>query len=560
MLVELRLENYAVIENLAIEFAPGLNLLTGETGAGKSILIDALALLLGAKASPEWVRFGAERATLAAVFSLESGEKLVSRILDENGIDGDGEDLIVRRDIGAKGRVFINNQPATSAVLKQLAPYLASIHAQNQSLVSFDAQARLGLVDRFAGFETAPLEQSFARWAEIRRRLQELEKSDAERLRVLDLWSFQQREIAEAKIEPQEDERLEAERRVLLNAEKIRGAAESGFDLLYENPQSTSASLRAAERKLEDLVAFEPKFQEACAALESARITVEDLAASLRDYAARIESSPERLGEVEERLARLDRLKRKYGPRLEDVCGFAAELAEKLSEFENREETIRRLRVELNEAAQEYLGLARDASARRREAAKRLRKAVEAEINELAMKSEFRIEIGGTDEPDDWTASGFDRAEYLISTNPGEPLRPLAEIASGGELSRVMLALKATVESGPRAKARRGSGRTLVFDEIDTGIGGRAAEAVGRKLKTLAEGHQVFCVTHLPQIAAFADHHYLIEKQHANGRTRTSVRCLSRDERRAEIARMMSGANVTEASLKHAEQMIRANA
>ncbi|HVI05830.1 MAG TPA: AAA family ATPase, partial [Sphingomicrobium sp.] len=338
VLVELRLENYAVVERLAIEFAPGLNLLTGETGAGKSILIDALALLGGAKASPDLVRFGAERATLAAVFRLErSGEKLVSEILDENGIDADGEDLILRREIGLKGRLFVNNQPATAAVLKQLAPHLASIHAQNESLVSFDAAARLELVDQFVAVESSLLEEAFARWADIRRRIHELEKSDEERLRVFDLWSYQQREIDEAKIEPQEDGRLESERRVLLNAEKIRGAAGAAFDLLYENPQSASVSLRTAERKLEELAAFEPKFQDGRAALESARITVEDLGASLRDYAATVESSPERLAEVEERLARLDRLKRKYDPKLDDVSRFSAELAVKLAEFEKRD-------------------------------------------------------------------------------------------------------------------------------------------------------------------------------------------------------------------------------
>jgi DNA repair protein RecN (Recombination protein N) len=559
VLLELRLENYAVIEKLAIEFAPGLNLLTGETGAGKSILIDALALLLGAKASPELVRFGAERATLSAAFRLEpSGEKLVSRVLDENGIDPEGEDLILRREIGPKGRVFVNNQPAAAAVLKELAPHLASIHAQNESLVSFDAAARLELVDQFAGVETALLDETFARWTDLRHQIHGLETNDEERLRIFDLWSFQRREIDEAKIEPGEDERLEAERRVLLNAEKIRASAESAFDLLYENQQSASTSLRAAERKLEELISFEPKFQDASVALESARITVEDLATNLRDYAASVESSPERLAEVEERLARLDRLKRKYGPTLEGVRRFSAELAGKLSDFEKRDETLTRLRSELSRAADEYLGLARETSARRREAVKRLRKRVQSAVHELAMNCEFRIELGGTNEPDNWTRTGFDRAEYLISTNPGEPLRPLAEIASGGELSRVMLALKAAVESV--AKPGRNPTRTLLFDEIDTGIGGRAAEAVGRKLKALAENHQVLCVTHLPQIAAFADHHYLIEKQHSNGRTRTSVRRLSRDERTSEIARMMSGAKLTEASLKHAEQMIRANA
>ena len=561
MLVELRLENYAVIDNLAVEFGAGLNLLTGETGAGKSIVIDAIGLLMGEKASPDLVRFGAERAVISAVFEIEAiSEKLVSCILENNGIDADEANLILRREIAAKGRVFVNNQPATVAVLKQLAPHLSSIHAQNESLVSFDAGVRLELLDTFGGTQLAPLAEAFEKWKKIKTRIAELEQGEQDRLRLVDLWTFQKREIEDAKLQPEEDERLETEKRVLANAEKIHNAAMQAFDLLYEGASSSSASLSAAQKHVEELLRYEPKFQEPLASLESARISVEDVGASLRDYAGGIESSPEHLAELEDRLALLDRLKRKYGPTLDEVINLGAEVARKLSEIENKDETLQQLRRELATAADEYVNMARAVSKKRYDAAKRLEKLVETQINELAMKSRFGIEVSGTDEEGNWTDSGFDRAEYLISTNPGEPMHPLDQIASGGELSRVMLALKASVEAGSVKKRNSGAQRTMIFDEIDTGIGGRAAEAVGKKLKALSRSNQVLCVTHLPQIATFADHHYLIEKQQAGGRTRTTVRLITGDERTEEIARMLSGARLTETSLKHAEQMLKANA
>ena len=318
MLAELRLENYAVIDNVVVEFAPGLNLLTGETGAGKSILIDALALLLGEKASTDIIRDGAERAVISALFEVEAeAEKTVAGILENNGIDAEEESLILRREIatGGKGRVFINNQPATVGVLRQLAPYLATIHAQNESLVSFNAAARLDLLDAYAGTQLEAVAHTFLRWKGVGERIAELQRDEQDRLRLLDLWAFQRREIAEAKLQGGEDERLEAEKRVLANAEKIYGAAKNAFDLLYEGPASTSSSLRAAQKHVEELARYEPKFQDALAAVETARISVEDVGATLRDYAGGIQASPERLAEIEDRLALLDRLKRKYGSR-----------------------------------------------------------------------------------------------------------------------------------------------------------------------------------------------------------------------------------------------------
>ena len=570
----MRLENYAVIDNLVVEFGQGLNLLTGETGAGKSILVDALALLLGDKASSDVIRTGSERAIVSAVFEAEgAAEKPLAGILEANGLDeSDDGSLILRREIaaGGKGRVFVNNQPATVAVLRLLAPYLATVHAQNESLSSFDGPTRLGLLDAFAGSQLEAVESSFAAWKATRTRIDDLERGEQDRLRLVDLWIFQKKEIDEARLQSGEDERLETEKRVLANAEKIYNAAMNAFDLLYEGNGSTASSLRAAQKQVEELVRYEPKFQEALAALETARISVEDVGATVRDYAGGIHASPEHLSQVEDRLALLDRLKRKYGPTLDEVMQFCAEVSRKLAEVENKDEILHGLRSELAKAAGEYLRAARTLSRKRAEAARRLETLVEAEINDLAMKSTFRIEMISLEEEGNWTGGGFDQVVYMISTNPGEPLRQLEYIASGGELSRVMLALKASVESGAgenvknaaqaqKARQGRGTQRTLVFDEIDTGIGGRAAEAVGKKLKALARSNQVLCVTHLPQIATFGDHHYVIEKKEFGGRTRTSIRRVTGEERTEEVARMLSGAKLTETSRKHAEQMIKAN-
>jgi len=566
VLVELRLENYAVIDNVAVAFASGLNLLTGETGAGKSILIDALTLLLGEKASTDVIRSGADRAVISAVFEIESSaSKTIARILEENGLDSESDSVILRREIaqGGKGRVFVNNQPATVAVLKLIGPYLATVHAQNETLAAFDGPARLALLDAYACAQVTGVHDAYHKWTGIRGRIEELERDETDRLRLLDLWTFQKREIEDAKLQAGEDERLENEKRVLANAEKIYNAAMNAFDLLYEGDSSTASSLRSARKQVEELARYEPKFQEALAALESALISVEDVGATLRDYAGGIHASPEHLAEVEDRLAAIDRLKRKYGATLDDVIAFGAEAARKLSEMENKDEVLRQLRSELAAAAQEYLTAARGLSKKRYEAARKLEKLVEAAINDLAMKSSFHIEVTGSDEEQNWSASGFDQVAYMISTNPGEPLRRLEHIASGGELSRVMLALKASVEAtAVSGGKKKGSGvpRTLVFDEIDTGIGGRAADSVGKKLKELSRTSQVLCVTHLPQIATFADHHYRIEKKESAGRTKTTVRNITGDERTEEVARMLSGAKVTESSLKHAEQMIKANA
>jgi DNA repair protein RecN (Recombination protein N) len=556
MLVELRAENYAVIDHAIASFGPGLNLLTGETGAGKSILVDALALLLGGKGSGELVRHGAEKAALSCVFESTPGAEA---ILEANGIDAEGPEIILRREIlsTGKGRVFVNNQPATVQVLKQLAPELALVHAQTESLSSFDqAQQRL-LLDRFAGISLDAVAEAHAQWHSAAGKLNDLLHGEQDRLRMVDLWTYQSKEVEQAHLQPGEDEALETEKRVLANAEKLYAAAMSAFDQLYEGSASAEAALRDALRNVEELARYDGRFAEPAQQLASARATISDVAASLRDYAEGINASPERLAEIEDRLALIDRLKRKYGKTVAEVIAFGEDVARKLSEVEDRDEILKTLRADLDKAAAAYRKAASALTAERKAAAAKLAKLAEAQINSLAMKVKFEVAVISSDQESAWSSAGWDSVEYRIATNPGEPLKPLVEIASGGELSRVLLALKVAVEEGSSTKTKKKTTpRTLVFDEIDIGIGGRAAEAVGQKLKALARAQQVLCVTHLPQIAAFADQHLAVEKREKDGRTQTRIRVLDDRARTHEVARMLSGAKVTDTSLQHAAQMI----
>lgn len=559
MLVELRAENYAVIDHAIASFGPGLNLLTGETGAGKSILVDALALLMGGKASAELVRHGADKAVVSCVFQSTPGAEAV---LKTNGLDSEGVEIILRREVlaGGKGRVFVNNQPATVAVLRQLAPELALVHAQSETLSSFDQAQQCVLLDRFAGLSAKSVAEAHARWRAAKDKLNDLLEGEQDRLRMVDLWSYQSKDIESARLKPGEDETLATEKRVLANAEKLYAAAMGAFDQLYEGSSSAEAALRAAIRNVDELARYDARFTEAAQQLASARATLSDTASTLRDYAEGINASPERLAEIEDRLAAIDRLKRKYGQTVAEVIAFGEDVARKLAEVEDRDEILKQLRAELDKAATAYREAASALTAFRAAAAQKLAKLAEEQINSLAMKARFQVAVTAAEPESAWTSNGWDTVEYRIATNPGEPLKPLHEIASGGEMSRVLLALKVAVEeSSTKSRKKNPTPRTLVFDEIDIGIGGRAAEAVGQKLKALARGQQVLCVTHLPQIAAFASQHLAVEKHEDQGRTKTRIRVLDDRARTHEVARMLSGAKVTDTSLQHAAQMIAAS-
>jgi DNA repair protein RecN (Recombination protein N) len=566
MLHEIHIQNYAVIDRLALEFRTGLNLLTGETGSGKSILVDALGLALGGRATADVIRTGEDRAIVTAVFRAEeTGGRGApwANWLEEIGIEG-ADEVILRREIQANGksRMLANDQPVTLASVRALAGTLVEIHGQSEHVQLLAREAQLGLLDQFAESDEL-LEKAgglFARLRSLDREWAELSQNEQDRLRKVDLLAFQVRELRQAKLEPGEDARLAEEKSVLANVEKIRAAASSAYNLLYEDEGSASSRVVSAARAMYELERYDSSFSVYLEPLASARATMEDLALKLRDYLANLDAHPHRLEEVEDRLALLDRLKRKYGKTMEEITEYYQAAERQLHDLEHADERRGEVERERAKALADYRKAARELSARRREAAQKMSRQVREELAQVGMEK-TRFEIHFETLPDERaTAAGTDEVEFRISPNPGEDLRALEKIASGGELSRLMLALKTVVGRG-RAKNRGGAGRhaapTFVFDEVDAGIGGRVAESVGQRLKRLARGTQVLCVTHLAQIACFADHHYFVEKSERGGRTVTSVQYLPAGEARtAELARMLSGSRVTEAAIKHATAML----
>jgi DNA repair protein RecN (Recombination protein N) len=548
MLVELTVENYAVVEKVRVRFHRGLNLLTGETGSGKSIVVDALALLLGGRASAEMVRTGAERARIAGIFE-------VSGLALPEGVESEDGELILEREILASGksRAFVGGRPVTAAVLKDVARHLGDIHGQHDQQQLFSSLVQREMLDEFAGAgeKVAAVASLFTRWRAASHELAELERTAQEKLRQADLWSFQRNEIESVNPRPGEDEALDRERRVLRNVVRLEETAGAAYATLYENPESVATQLGAVVKRLEELARIDDGMCELVAAIEPARVAVQETAHGLRHYLGKLEADPARLEEIETRLAALEKLKRKYGAALEDVIAFCAQAVRQLEAIESSSERQTALGKEVAELAAAYQTAAGGLSVARKTAAQKLARKVTGELASLAMEN-TRVEIRVS--ASEWSVSGSDAVEILISPNLGEELKPLEKIASGGELSRVALALKTCVAP---AHDRNSIPRTLVFDEIDAGVGGGAAEAVGRRLKQLSASSQVLCVTHLAQIAGFAGHHYYVEKHAERGRTITTIDELDAKARTREIGRMLSGERVTPEALRHAEQLIR---
>lgn len=559
MLLELNVENYAVVEKLRVRFHRGLNLLTGETGSGKSIIVDALSLLLGARASSDVIRAGKRRARVAGVFEADTGEGW-NEALSDVGIEPEDGELIVEREIldSGKSRAYVNGRVVTLGVLRELAGVLADIHGQHEQQRLFSARSQLDMLDAFA--ETAPQVAEVAgvyrEWRAADERLRELRGNEQERLRMLDHYRFQHREIAEAKLDAREQESLTRERDVLSNIERVRESAAGAYDALYDSTHSVTAQLAAARRDVEVLSGFDTTAAAWGEPLESARASVDDVALEIRAYLERLDPNPKRLGEIEDRLALIERLSRKYGPTLPEVIAYGEEIEGRLADLESNDEQIEQTEAEKAKLGKGYEVLAAALSKKREQAGKRLSKLVEKELASLAMEKAV-FEVGF--EPNDgaaWTASGIDKVRYLISANRGQPPRPLANVASGGELSRITLALKTCLLPSLPTQAAAVP-RTLVFDEIDAGVGGRVAESVGRRLQDLARGHQVLCVTHLPQVAGFADAHYFVEKREDSKKTFATLAELSEPERVAELARMLSGESVTASAVEHAQQILK---
>ncbi len=554
MLKLLRISNIAVVSAAEIEFGGGLNLLTGETGAGKSILVDALGLLLGGRASSEMIRTGEATGAVEGVLQMA----VLSSALEAHGLPRD-EETIVRRDVSAtaKGRASVNGALVPLSLLRELLEPCVEIHGQHDHKGLLEPETHLTLLDEHAGLLrlASDVAERHRERARLESELEALRRDRRELARRREMLEFQSREIEAARLSAGEEEELRAQRAVQANAERLRALSEEAYALLYDDDRAALPGLKQVYRKLEELASIDPRFRGAPDSRDAVVLPLEELALQLRDYRGTVEASPGRLDEIESRLTLIERLKKKYGASLGEVLGFAARCRDELAELGAPEVREAQLEQALATAAERYAKAALELSKKRRTAAAELAERVVAELKQLALeKARFRMAFEPDPaRPDDrstWTERGFERGEFLLSPNPGEELRPLAKSASGGELSRILLALESVGSRG-------GESRTLVFDEVDSGIGGRVAEVVGRRLRTLASRHQVLCVTHLPQIAALADAHFVVRKRVERGRTLTEVEQLDDLARVEELARMLAGETVTESARKHAREMMK---
>ncbi|MEO8432194.1 MAG: DNA repair protein RecN [Acidobacteriota bacterium] len=550
MLRRLTVRNLAIVEDLSIELGEGLTVITGETGAGKSILVDAMALLAGGRGSSDLVREGAARLSVSGEFDADAG---VRRLLTDSGLPS-GTTILIRREMSAdgRGRGFVEDEPTSVRTLARLGERLVAIHGQNSEQELAEAEAALELLDLFAG--TGPERDATAAaadaWSVARERIVALEASRRDRAARLDSLDYQIREMEAATPDGREEEDLERERTRLAHADRIRTAGEAALSALSEDEASAADRLGEAARAFADLAAIDPSERPHWEEAEDLKRRVADLAAAARDAAGQIESDPARLTEIGTRLERLSKLKKKYGCPVAEMPELLAGWKTERSDLANIDDAAQKAESEAGRARDAY-GAAADALTRKRgSAAPKLSAAVEKEIRALAMeKARFRIALTPHGEPAP-RRGGSESASLLFAPNPGEPEKPVERVASGGELSRLQLA----IQSVAAGRGRRG--RTLVFDEVDAGIGGRTAEVVGRKLLALAAHDQVLCVTHVPQIAALADRHFRAAKSEVSGRTVASIQDLEGRERVAEIARMLAGESVPETAMKHAEALL----
>jgi DNA repair protein RecN (Recombination protein N) len=548
MLTDLFIRNFAIIDSLHLSFGPGLNVLTGETGAGKSIIIGAIGLILGGRSSAEIIRTGEEEAVVEALFDL-SGQREIEARLAEMGIDVSGE-LLVKRIVArtGKNRVYLNGGLSTTSILSTVSSLLVNIYGQHESQTLVRSENHLTLLDCFGGLLPlqAAFSSTFADYGKIRGEIKRLEEGEREALVRLDLLAFQSAEIGQAELRTGEEEQLQKERQILANAEKLLQNSQSGFDTLYGADLSVLGMLTDVKGKVADIASIDESLAGMVETLNSICLQVEDAGLALRDYSAGIEAEPGRLRELDDRLDLIGRLKKKYATTVEEILSYKEQIDGELERLADRDQARGDLEKTLAELEKKLSDDGRLLGEKRREAALALKRSMEKEIHELAMKNAlFEVSFETLSEPRSY---GMEKAEFQFSSNPGETPKSLSRIASGGELSRLMLALKQVL---PESDVP-----TLVFDEVDSGIGGATSALVGRKLKKVAGRQQVLCITHLPQVAAFADRHFKVEKKVGDGRTTTRVSSLAGDDRVAEMARMLGGIKVSERSLEHAREMI----
>ncbi len=568
MLKSISIRNYAIIDEADSEFEPGLNIITGETGAGKSILVDALGLILGERASNEMIRAGTEKAVVEGVFSVASNRKIKS-LLEANGLD-EQEVLILRREVSAKGqnRCFINDTPVNLALLKEAGDYLVDLHGQHEHQSLLRPQTHIEYLDDFGGLDglLGEYRRSYDKLSSLFEERDRLKQQEAVLKERRDLFEFQLKEIDAVHPQPGEEDALESELRILENSEKLHDATSRLHQMLYEGDQAVYDQLVLARNQLEDLAGIDRSFEDLRNECASAAAMISEVTKFLQQYNARIEFNPERLEEIRERLGQLSLLKKKYGGTIESILEQRERVAREFSLAENFEAEIARLDQSIAEERGRCSGSAQRLSAKRRDLAPKISKSAAAELARLGIaKADFDVRIqnhpmsSSTEHARAYVKlgreffqagpRGIDDVEFHLSTNVGEEARPLARVASGGEVSRVMLALKTILAKSERLPL-------LVFDEIDVGVSGRIAQAVGRSMKSLSRFHQVIAITHLPQIAGLADVHFAVEKIEDGKRARTRLRKLELEERVEEVARLMSGAEVTEAGLAGARELM----
>ena len=539
MIRYLAIRNLAVIESVAVDFEQSFNILTGETGAGKSILVEAVGLLLGGRATQDLIRTGEDLATVEAIFETS-----------------DGDELIVRREITAQGRsrAFINGALATAAALKDLSNRLVELHGQHEHQQLLDPTQHVALLDTWADLaaERVTVSNAFHDVRRLREQLDRLRMDDRERAARLELVEFQLGELRKANLQAGEDETLVAERTLLRSADTIQRLCGESYAELYDDEAAALPQLGHVWKRVSELAAIDPRFAPYLDARDQIKAQLEDLAFALRDFSDGIDASPARLQQVEDRLALIERLKRKHGGTLDDAIAHRDKLAAEHKALTGGESSVAEVEQQLADAGRSYLKAARALSVGRRKAASEFARRIEQELADLAMeRTRFELRLATTEAEGQWTEAGIDAGEFFLSPNVGEDLRPLAKIVSGGELSRIMLALKTLGVSD--------DSKTLIFDEVDAGIGGRVATVVGQKLAALGARHQVLCITHLPQIAAAGRTHFLIEKRVESRRTVTRVARLAEDERVSEIARMIGGAAAGEKAHESARELLAAS-
>lgn len=549
MLSELIIRNFAIIDRLEVSFGPGFNVLTGETGAGKSIIIDAVGLLLGDRARPEIVRTGSDEATVEGLFDI-SGLKGVKKQLEASGFEA-GDELMIKRVVSraGKNRIFLNGSMARLNQLQEVAAQLINIYGQHEHQRLQKTDTHLSFLDHFAGLGKAlqAYRENYRGLKELQDQLAQLDQGERDRQQRLDFLRFQQREISAVELQPGEDDDLERERRLLQHGEKLALATVGGYDTLYGQDGAACEKLGQLASNLEALAEVDPKLGELAETVRSSQFALEDVATQLRDFSSQLSFEPGRQNAVEERLAQIGALKRKYAPTVEEILAGLLKIETELENLDNADARRGELLARVEKEQATLLQAAQKLSALRHKAAEKLSREVMKELGELALpKARFDVHFFPLEQVGH---NGVERVEFYLAPNPGEDLKPLAWIASGGELSRIMLALKRVAPDADGVS-------TLIFDEVDAGIGGAAASAVGEKLKKVAQGLQVLCITHLPQVAACGDAHYRVEKMVDGGRTFTALVALKGETRVMEMARMLGGAQVTERTLEHARELI----